>query len=110
MQKIYQDVEEKALLLHSFLHAASYKSSRAKQTKEDLMNAGTAIAAAICLRNRSKNVIAVQLIVTIILHHNWMVSDFISCIFLKGIFFVKGNGTYQLGVGLMLQTLAVIYV
>lgn len=77
MQKLYQEVEEKAPLLHSLLHAASHnKSSRAKQTKEELMNAGTAMAAAICLRNRSKNMIAVQLIVTIILYHNnWLVSD-----------------------------------
>ena len=87
MQKLYQEVEEKAPLLHSLLHAASHnKSSRAKQTKDELMNAGTAMAATICLRNRSKNMIAVQLIVTIILYHNnWLVSDFISCICLEGI-------------------------
>ena len=77
MQQLYEELEEKAPIFHRMLHAASInKRSQCRTSNAELLNAGTAMAAAICLRNRSKNMIAVQLIVTIFLYHNnWLVSN-----------------------------------
>jgi hypothetical protein len=59
------------------VHAASInKRSQCRTSNAELLNAGIAMAAAICLRNQSKNMIAVQLIVTIFLYHNnWLASN-----------------------------------
>ena len=58
------------------LQASTEEAVECRDCYAEPLNPGTAMAAAICLRNRSKNMIAVQLIVTIFLYHNnWLVSN-----------------------------------
>ena len=73
MEKVSDEIKERAPLLHSVLSAASI-NSRSKATKEPSHFAAIAMAAAVCLKNRSRYMTAVQLLVTIFLYHsNWMV-------------------------------------
>ena len=66
MEKVYEELKLKAPLLHCLLAAASTnKRSRSKAPQTEVLHAGTAMAAAICLRNRSKFMSAVQLLITI---------------------------------------------
>lgn len=76
MEKVYEELKVKAPLLHCLLAAASTnRRSRSKAPQTEVLHAGTAMAAAICLRNRSKFMSAVQLLITIFLYHsNWLVS------------------------------------
>lgn len=78
MEKFYDELRERAPLFHSMMSAASVNSrSRSKAPENEVLHAGTAMAAAVCLRNRSKFMIAVQLVITIFLYHsNWLVGHF----------------------------------
>jgi hypothetical protein len=80
MEKFYDELKEKSPLFHAVLSAGSANSrSRSKEPQVEVFHAGTAMAAAVCLRNRSKYMIAVQLMVTIFLYHsNWLVGTFYS--------------------------------
>jgi hypothetical protein len=74
-EKLYDELRERAQLFHSVLSAACVSSrSRSKAPQNEIIHAATAMAAAVCLRNRSKFMIAVQLMITIFLYHsNWQV-------------------------------------
>ena len=78
MEKFYNELRERAPLFHSMLPAASVNSrNRSKAPQTEVLRAGTAMAATVCLRNRSKFMITVQLVITIFLYHsNWLVSYF----------------------------------
>ena len=70
MEKVSDEIKERAPLLHSALSAASINRS----SRETSHFGAIAMAAAVCLKNRSRYMIAVQLLVTIFLYHsNWMV-------------------------------------
>ncbi len=52
MQQLYEELEEKAPIFHRMLHAASInKKSQCRTSNAELLNAGTAMAAAICLQS-----------------------------------------------------------
>ena len=74
MEKASEEIKERAPLFYSLLSAACINSkSRAKQECTTHFGA-VAMAAAVCLRNRSKYMIAAQLLLTIFLYHsNWLV-------------------------------------
>lgn len=76
MEKVSNEVEKRAPLFFSFLSTACInKDRRNKLPRHDF--AAIAMSAAICLRNRSRNLLAVQLLITTFLYHsNWMVSYF----------------------------------
>jgi len=76
MDKVYEELKVKAPLFHRLLAAASTnRRSRSKAPQTEVLHAGTAMVVAICLRNRSKFMSAVQLLITIFLYHsNWLVS------------------------------------
>ena len=76
MEKVYGELKVKAPLLHCLLAAASTnRRSRPKHPQTEVLHAGTVMAAALCLHNRSKFMSAVQLLITIFLSHsNWLVS------------------------------------
>ena len=78
MEKFYNELRERAPLFHSMLPAASVNSrNRSKAPQTEVLRAGTAMAATVCLRNRSKFMITVQLVITIFHYHsNWLVSYF----------------------------------
>lgn len=73
MDTLEGEIKEKAPLLHSCFTAAAINSrSRARNAAEF---GAVGMAAAVCLRNRSKSMIAVQLMITTFLYHSsWMVS------------------------------------
>lgn len=74
MQKVSNELRDRAPLFHSILATASI-NRRSKSTKEKPDFAPIAMAASICLKNRSQYMTAVQLLLTIFLYHsNWMVS------------------------------------
>ena len=74
MEKVDGELKERAPLLHTVLSAACVNPlSRAKSSQKNF--APLAMAAAICLRHRSKFMIAIQLLITNFLYHsNWLVS------------------------------------
>ena len=76
MEKFSRELVERAPLFHSLLLAASVNpQSRAKTPHNDFP--AVAMAGAVCLRTRSKYLIAVQLLITIFLYHSsWLVSIF----------------------------------
>ena len=77
MEKFTRELAERAPLFHSLLIAASVNPlSRAKKPQNEF--AAVAMAGAICLRNRSKYLIAVQLLITIFIYHS---SFLVSCLF-----------------------------
>ena len=75
MEKLVGEVKERAPLFHSLLSAASI-NSKSRATHPSRVNFGAVgKATAVCLKSRSKFMIAVQLLVTTFLYHsNWMVS------------------------------------
>lgn len=77
MEKFEEELKERAPLFHSILSAASINShSRAKgPLKASFGPIG--MAAAVCMKNRSKFMTAVQLLITMFLYHSsWMVSAY----------------------------------
>ena len=76
MEKVSRELVERAPLFHSLLLAASVNpQSRAKTPHDDFPAVAT--PGAVCLHNRSKYLIAVQLLITIFLYHSsWLVSIF----------------------------------
>lgn len=80
LEKFSSELEERAPLFHSLLAAASFNPrSRAKTSQNEFV--AVAMAGAVCLKNRSKYLIAVQLLITIFLYHSsWLVS---SVVFFK---------------------------
>ena len=66
------------LLLHSVLSAVSI-NHKSKAAKEKTHYGAIAMAAAVCLKNRCKHVIAVQLLITIFTYSNWMVCYVVLC-------------------------------
>ena len=75
MEKVCEEVAARAPLLHSVLQAVSVNSERKTPQPSRERFAAIGMAAAVCLRNRSRCMIAVQLMITTFLYHsNWMVS------------------------------------
>ena len=73
-EKLSDELTKRAPLFHSLLLAACI-NPRSKATKPKNEFAAVAMAGAVCLRNRSKFMIAAQLLITIFLYHaNWLVS------------------------------------
>jgi hypothetical protein len=73
MEKVSDQIKERAPIFHSVLSAASF-NSRSKATKEKSHFGPIVMAAAVCLKSRSRYKTAVQLLVTVFLYHsNWMV-------------------------------------
>ena len=71
MENVYDELKVKAPLFHCLLAAASTnRRSRSKAPQTEVLHAGTAMAAAICLCKRSKFMSAVQLLITIFLYHS----------------------------------------
>ena len=75
MEKLSGEIRGRAPLFHFLLSAACINPrSKAKKDSESKDFGSVAMAAAICLRNRSRYMIAVQLLLTIFLYHsNWLV-------------------------------------
>ncbi|XP_028404057.1 uncharacterized protein LOC114526731 isoform X1 [Dendronephthya gigantea] len=72
MENLSNEIKDRAPLFHSVLAAASI-NKRSKSTKDKPDFAAVAMAASICLKNRSRYMTAVQLLLTIFLYHsNWM--------------------------------------
>ena len=78
MDSISVEIEDQAPIIHSTLSTiAINRNSRATSEKKHV--GPIAMAAAILLKNRSRYMTALQLLVTIFIHHsNWMVSN--TCI------------------------------
>ena len=75
MEKVATEIKDRAPLLHSVLTAACI-NGRSKAKKPTCDFAAVGMAAAVCLRNRSMYMIAVQLMMTTFLYHsNWLVSN-----------------------------------
>ena len=76
MEKVAVEIKDRAPLFHSLLSAACISSrSRAKTEAKNSHYGAVAMATAICLKNRSRYMIAAQLLITIFLYHsNWLVS------------------------------------
>jgi len=76
MEKVADKIKQRAPIFHSILSVACInRKSKATQPKNDFAAVG--MVAGICLRNRSKNMIALQrLITTFIYHSSWLVRIF----------------------------------
>lgn len=76
METLTVEIKDRAPLLYSLLSAAAVNpKSKAKNPSPQVECGAIGMAAAICLRNRSKFMIAVQLLITDFLYHsNWLVS------------------------------------
>ena len=76
MDKLALELENRAPVLHSVLSAAAInRRSRAETTTPATRFGAVGMAAAVCLRNRSRYMIAVQFLITNFLYHsNWLVS------------------------------------
>ncbi len=73
-EKLSDELTKRAPLFHSLLLAACI-NPRSKATKPKNVFAAVAMAGAVCFCNRSKFMIAAQLLITIFLYHaNWLVS------------------------------------
>ena len=73
-EKLSGELSKRAPLFHSLLVAAC-TNPRSKATEPQNEFASVAMAGAVCLRSRSKFMIAAQLLITIFLYHaNWLVS------------------------------------
>ena len=77
MEKLAVEIQERAPLFHSVLSAAAINfKSKAKNPSPQAEFGAIAMAAAVCLRNRSQHMIVVQLLITDFLYHsNWLVSN-----------------------------------
>ncbi|KAJ7389081.1 hypothetical protein OS493_033663 [Desmophyllum pertusum] len=76
MEKLSDEIKDRAPLFYSLLSAACINSrSRANKSSGNTDFGAVAMAAAVCLRNRSRYMIAAQLLVTIFMYHsNWLSS------------------------------------
>ena len=75
MEKLCSEVEDRAPMLHTVLSAAAInRRSRAETVTQAARFGAVGMAAAVCLRNQSRYMIAVQFLITNFLHHsNWLV-------------------------------------
>lgn len=75
MEKLCSEVEDRAPMLHTVLSAAAInRRSRAETVTQAARFGAVGMAAAVCLRNQSRYMIAVQFLITNIPHHsNWLV-------------------------------------
>ena len=73
MEKLCSEVEDRAAMLHTVLSAAAInRRSRAETETPAARFGAVGMAAAVCLRNRSRYMIAVQFLITNFLYHsNW---------------------------------------
>ena len=73
MEKLCSEVEDRAPMLHTVLSAAAInRRSRAETETPAARFGAVGMAAAVCLRNRSRYMIAVQFPITNFLYHlNW---------------------------------------
>ncbi len=70
-QNVANELEEKAPILHTFLKAASTPAKRSDhQHAKSKWLSGTCMAAAVLLKNRSRYMTAVQLLITVIIQHS----------------------------------------
>ncbi|CAH3154050.1 unnamed protein product, partial [Porites evermanni] len=76
MEKLCSEVEDRAPMLHIVLSAAAInRRSRAETETPATRFGAVGMAAAVCLRNRSRYMIAVQFLITNFLYHsNWLAS------------------------------------
>ena len=74
MEKVSAEIKDRAPFLHSVLSSACI-NPRSQAAKKTSNFGAIAMAAAICLKNRSRYMTSVQLLITVFLYHsNWMVS------------------------------------
>lgn len=79
MENASHEIKERAPLFHLLLSAACINSKSKSKKERNTHFGAVAMAAAICLRNRSKYMIAAQLLLTIFLYHsNWLVRVFLN--------------------------------
>ena len=76
MEKLSTEIQDRAPLFYSILPAAAVNQrSKAKNPSPQADFGAIGMAAAVCLRNRSQYMIAVQLLITDFSYHsNWVVS------------------------------------
>ena len=87
-EKLSGELSKRAPLFHSLLVAAC-SNPRSKATEPQNEFASVAMAGAVCLRSRSKFMIAAQLLITIFLYHaHWLVSHDLLLYPWEPIFFV----------------------
>ena len=93
MEQLTEEIKDRAPIFYSVLSAAAInRKSKAKNPSPQAEVGAIGMAAAVCLRNRSQYIIAVQLLITVFLYHsNWLVSsEYIKKIILSSvIFFLK---------------------
>ena len=77
MEQLTDEIKDGAPLFYSVLSAAAInRRSKAKKPSPQAEVGAIGMAAAVCLRNRSQYMIAVQLLITVFLYHsNWLVSE-----------------------------------
>jgi len=76
MEKLEGEIKERAPFIHSCLSAFAV-NSKSRSNTPSIHCGAIGMAAAICLRNRSKSMIALQLMITTFLYHSsWMVGTF----------------------------------
>ena len=75
MEKLCSEVEDRAPMLHTVFSAAAInRRSRPETVTQAARFGAVGMAAAVCLRNQSRYMIAVQFLITNIPHHsNWLV-------------------------------------
>ena len=77
MEQLTEEIKDRAPIFYSVLSAAAInRKSKAKNPSPQAEVGAIGMAAAVCLRNRSQYMIAVQLLITVFLYHsNWLVSS-----------------------------------
>ena len=93
MEKLHDEIKERAPFFHSCLSTASI-NRRSKATSTININfASVAMVASVCLKNRSRYMTAVQLLITIFLYHSsWMVSKNLSLLINVEFMFMHQSG------------------
>ena len=83
MEKLCSEVEDRAPMLHTVLSTAAINRRSRAETETP---AAVGMAAAVCLRNRSRYMIAVQFLITNFLYHsNWLVGTKIVTLYFHDI-------------------------
>ena len=78
VEKLSSEVKERAPLFHSILSVACINSKSRASQPSNIDFGAIAMASAVCLRNRSRYMIVMQLLITTILYHSyWMVSTYL---------------------------------
>lgn len=78
MEKVSKEIKTRAPIFHAVLTTSCTNSRTVERTEASTKDSfpAVAMAAAICLKSRCRNMIAVQLLITTFLYHsNWWVSD-----------------------------------